>query len=532
MRPEPRRHPVPRWSRIGAGLAALVAVALATTVLTTVPTRAAGPPPLEVALYPDDLHVAYGGHLYFYADDGVHGRELWRTRGTAASTGMVVDTNPGNASSHSPYEGLVATDDGLILVDGTGDVGIDFARLELGGGAPTIDPIVDSFSLSRHQHIATLGDRALFASGTSNDLLVLDAGDSSVSRVGQVRFLSGSLGGAVLDGRAYFVRSIGSGADIRSALWRSNGNAGATTQVFDFRGIDGSDAWDPVEIVATSDRVYFTVEKTASDYQLWSTDGTTGGTTKVADHRATHLRTIGKRLYYRRYDGATDRAELWTSTGTGSVRLAAAQSLSDPTPVAKQLAFIKNGAIWRTRGTRRTTIKTHGGIYAQQITSADPGTQQVFYQGTQGIEIGLAWQSGQCLGTARKLGQYPTIHLPMWAVGGRLFATRSRTGSGDYLPIFRQIKPRRPVIKAVDGPRLTGPGKPGTKLRLRPGRWKPSTTTLAFRWLVNGKRVKGASGKRFPVRRAHRGKRVQGLVLATAPCAKPVKVRTKAVRVR
>jgi ELWxxDGT repeat protein len=39
--------------------------------------------------------VHFGGLLYFVADDGVHGREIWRTDGTAAGTTLAVDVNPG-----------------------------------------------------------------------------------------------------------------------------------------------------------------------------------------------------------------------------------------------------------------------------------------------------------------------------------------------------------------------------------------------------------------------------------------------------
>jgi ELWxxDGT repeat protein len=47
---------------------------------------------------PDNL-TAVGNTLYFSADDGVHGRELWKSAGTAAGTVLVKDINPGSASS-------------------------------------------------------------------------------------------------------------------------------------------------------------------------------------------------------------------------------------------------------------------------------------------------------------------------------------------------------------------------------------------------------------------------------------------------
>lgn len=48
----------------------------------------------------DPEHVVVAGNrAYFYADDGVHGRELWVTNGTEAGTRMVKDLTPGPDSS-------------------------------------------------------------------------------------------------------------------------------------------------------------------------------------------------------------------------------------------------------------------------------------------------------------------------------------------------------------------------------------------------------------------------------------------------
>ena len=47
--------------------------------------------------------TVFNGALYFKADDGSTGSELWKTDGTAAGTVMVKDINSGAGDSYPSY---------------------------------------------------------------------------------------------------------------------------------------------------------------------------------------------------------------------------------------------------------------------------------------------------------------------------------------------------------------------------------------------------------------------------------------------
>ena len=47
--------------------------------------------------------TVFNDTLYFIADDGVHGYELWKTDGTETGTKLVKDTNPNGNYSPGPF---------------------------------------------------------------------------------------------------------------------------------------------------------------------------------------------------------------------------------------------------------------------------------------------------------------------------------------------------------------------------------------------------------------------------------------------
>jgi ELWxxDGT repeat protein len=72
------------------------------TLLSATPYMVLDINPKPLSLSPSGP-VAIGSTTYFAAYDDVHGRELWKSDGTAAGTVMVKDINPGSGSSYPRY---------------------------------------------------------------------------------------------------------------------------------------------------------------------------------------------------------------------------------------------------------------------------------------------------------------------------------------------------------------------------------------------------------------------------------------------
>jgi ELWxxDGT repeat protein len=86
--------------------------------------------PGPVGSRPTGLTVA-GGRLFFAADDGAHGKELWQSDGTAEGTRLVQDLAAGPASS-SPF-GMAQVGDLLVFIADNGQTDRELWALPLGG---------------------------------------------------------------------------------------------------------------------------------------------------------------------------------------------------------------------------------------------------------------------------------------------------------------------------------------------------------------------------------------------------------------
>ena len=357
------------------------------------------------------LMFTFRGVLFFRANDGRHGSELWKSDGTAAGTVMLKDINPDSRGSHpeNPVEVggelyfrvLYRDHWDLWRSDGTG-AGTIFVK-----GFPP-----DSFMPFRSRLLADIGGVLLFRAGDrdvgprkGSELWRSDGTRMGTRVVKDIWPGKGDSFPALHDtfarfeGRLYFSAWT---ASHGIELWRSDGTGAGTYMVKDL--VSSGFSVGPGPLLSFGGALYFAAGDAGSG-QLWRTDGTRAGTNLVKDvvpgavgEAIEVLAGAGGTLFLSVDQGS--HAELWKSDGTAS-------------------------------GTSIVKDYTAGGS-AGPISLADVDGKLLFFAkekesgeelwGSDGTQAGTMLVRDINLGQGSSIGFYPEAHLCVDGAGTAYFA--------------------------------------------------------------------------------------------------------------
>jgi len=323
-----------------------LALALALLLVAAIPARATGFPPITVvdtinpgrpSATPLWGYGRLGDYLYFGADDGVNGVELWRTNGTATTMVANINTHLDGGSVPYPFGALgdwlyFGADDlvhgrELWRTNGTDTNLVKNIGTDPGGG---LDP-----SSSNPNELTVLGDWLYFSAddgvsvggGVGGHGVELWRTNGTITQlVDDIQ--PGATGSSpvnlkVFGGYLYFAADDGVHGN---ELWRTNGT---TTKMVKNIAVEPAepDSSSPAYLTVFGNYLYFAASDVAGGHgvELWRTDGTAAHTQMVKDSNTggdsnpQNLTVFNGHLYFSAVlDGLTSGYELWRSDGTAA----------------------------------------------------------------------------------------------------------------------------------------------------------------------------------------------------------------------
>ena len=363
------------------------------------------------------------GTLFFRADDGVSGIELWKSDGTSAGTTLVKDIRSGIGGS-SP--GSLTNVNGTLFFDA--DDGVNGRELWQSDGT---------------------------SAGTT---LVKDIRNGSLnSHLGSLTNVNGTLFFSADDGVNGY------------ELWQSDGTSAGTTLVKDIG--TGSGSSNMLALTNVNGTLFFSANDGVRGQELWKSDGTSAGTTLIKDIRTgisgsnpTSLTNVNGTLFFSAYDGRFGE-ELWKSDGTSAGTTLVKNitlpfgfgftSANDLTNVNGTLFFTVTELghhgmyatyrqLWKSDGTYDGTTFAGGwGLQASQLFNMN-GT--LFFTATDGVNGYELWRSdGTSADPVKDINFGVGLSIPrsLTNVNGTMFFTANDGVHGEELWSMRVNSPPR-----------------------------------------------------------------------------------------
>lgn len=344
--------------------------------------------------------AALGYDLYFSADDGTNGRELWKSDGTATGTVMVKNIRSSSGSSNPRYLKAFNGKVYFSADDGTGE-----ALWMSDGTASGTEKIIKGTIVSTKETFHEMNGMLYFCFNDGSSDYALWKTDGTVSGTELVKDISPSANSVIysiihINNTLYFLGRPTSGAGAIYQLWISDGTTSGTTQLK--AGLEYTD-----ELVVNNGALYFPNGTNKSE--LWTSDGTIAGTVIVQSMSASdpimYLTSFNNNLFFSADDGVNGR-ELWTSDGTPSGTNMVTDIYSGVTGSAPRYLTVFNGLLY---------FSANDGVVGHELWASD------------GTAVGTVLLKDINTGSANGGPNYFT------EVNGKLYFSATKTGFGAEL---------------------------------------------------------------------------------------------------
>jgi len=306
----------------------------------------------------------FNGQIYFVADDGVHGTELWRTDGVHTTQ---FDLNPGADPS---IPGLLTVFNGQLYFEAYDDVnGPDLWKTN-GSSAPTIVNFGSGTGTSPNL-LTVVSGWLFFSAYDQNFNRQLWKTDGTTVSLIPINPTGGSYPEqfVVVGNQLYFMATDGVHG---GQMWRTDGTTTAMLPA-DFSNIN----WRPLDNLSgftnLNGTLFFAGNDGTHGTQLWKTDGTT--LTMLTDFNETngynpiYLTVANGLVFFVANDGMHGN-QVWQSDGTTTKQVTNANFYASSGPVFltavnNTLFFtgsdpVNGNALWETTGNTAPVLNNYG----------------------------------------------------------------------------------------------------------------------------------------------------------------------------
>ena len=355
--------------------------------------------------------LVFNGSIFFSADDGTKGNELWYSDGTEPNTVSVKDIN---SATDSNIYSTIPTTSGFLLSANDGVNGQEVWKTDATtAGTTLVKDILSGAGGSNPQFLGKVGSNYLFTAYDNTNGQELWKTDGTTVNTTLVKDIESGINGSypyegVVIGSVLYFNAYTSANGYE--LWKSDGTTAGTVIVKDvYPGIYGG---YPNNLTAVGTTLFFSANDGTNGNELWKSDGTSAGTVQVKNINVSgssypyNLTNVNGTLFFTADDGANGN-ELWKSDGTSAGTVApkdiySGSGSSYPANI-KALGsiayFIANDGtngyeLWKSDGTLAgtTLLKdiysgTGNSSYPQNLTPAGLKLYFTAYEPTTGTEL-------------------------------------------------------------------------------------------------------------------------------------------------